>query len=431
MKTKEYAELINNGGLDARFEVLYGKENPEKARARYVKAIKSFEDIYGKENDICLFSVPGRSEISGNHTDHNRGKVIAASVNLDIIAVAAKTDDNTIRLKSRGFDEDTVKLNEALEPCEAKKFRAESLIRGVCRGFSDKALKTGGFKAYTDSNVFKGSGLSSSAAFEDMVGTILNHFYNDGKIDYITIARISQFAENVFFGKPSGLMDQVACASGGFVGIDFNDNNAPKVRRVDFDLKKNGYELIIVNTGGNHANLNDDYASVPAEMKAVAAFFGKTHLRDVDRSEFEANMKKLREAMKKKGCGDRAVLRAYHFLEENDRVTRQLEALEKGDMDAFLNDVKNSGRSSFCWLQNIYTCKAPDDQGLSMALMMCEKLLSDKKAAWRVHGGGFAGTVQAFVPEDYSDEFIKKIDDVFGSGSAVKLFVRADGAVAL
>ncbi len=431
MKSTEYIKFIEDGSLDARFEELYGKENIKNARIRYTKTINSFEELYGKEDEIFIFSVPGRSEISGNHTDHNRGKVIAASVNLDIIAIVSKTDDNIIRLKSRGFDEDVVDLAKPLEPDEAKKIRAESLIRGVCCGFADKGMKTGGFKAYTDSNVFKGSGLSSSAAFEDMVGTILNYLYNNGEVDYITIARISQFAENVFFGKPCGLMDQVACASGGFVGIDFDNNDAPKVKRVGFDLKKNGYELIIVNTGGNHANLNDDYASVPGEMKAVAAFFGKTHLRDVDRNEFESSLKKLREAMEKKGCGDRAILRAYHFFEENDRVTRQLEALERGDIDAFLADVRNSGRSSFCWLQNIYTCKAPDDQGLSLALMMCEKLLSDKKAAWRVHGGGFAGTVQAFVPEDFSDEFIKRIDDVFGSGSAVKLFVRGDGAVAL
>jgi len=417
MNSKVYVDHIMSGKLDESFAKLYGAKKIVSSRKRYSDAIGEFAKIYGDDCDISLFSVSGRSEISGNHTDHNRGRVIAASVDLDIIAVAAKTCDNKVSVKSRGFDEDIVSLGDGSEEhfkSSDKKFCSEALIRGVCAGFVKEGYNIGGFSAYTESNVLKGSGLSSSAAFEDMIGNILNHFYNDGKIDYVKIAQISQYSENVYFGKPCGLMDQVACAAGGFVGIDFCDTSSPKVERIDLDLAEKGYELVIINTGGNHADLNDDYASVPYEMKKVAAYFGKTHLRDVCPDDFFASLMDLRKAMADEKCGDRAILRAYHFFCENARVERQLKALADNDIDAFLDGVRSSGRSSFCWLQNIYTCKAPDDQGLSLALMMCEKLLGDKNGAWRVHGGGFAGTVQAFVPVSFADEFASTMEKVFG-----------------
>ena len=284
----------------------------------------------------------------------------------------------------------------------------------------------GGFDAYTTSNVLKGSGLSSSAAFEDMIGNILNHLYNDGKVDNVEIAKLAQYAENVFFGKPCGLMDQVACAVGGIVAIDFADPVAPVIEKIDFDMTKKGYHLCIVNTGGNHADLTDDYASVPAEMKAVAAHFGKAVLREVDGEALRREIPVLREKV-----GDRALLRALHFLKENERVAKQKAALTKGDFEAFLREVLASGRSSFCYLQNVYTCKNLTEQGLSLALCLAENVLADKTAAWRVHGGGFAGTIQAFVPTEAVEAFRTAMDEVFGSGKCIVLQIRPEGAVRL
>ena len=272
--------------------------------------------------------------------------------------------------------------------------------------------------------MLKGSGLSSSAAFEDMVGNILGHMYNDGTVDNVEIAKLAQYAENQFFGKPCGLMDQVACAVGGIVAIDFKDPKAPVINKVNFDLSAKGYNLCIVNTGGNHADLTDDYASVPAEMKSVAAHFGKAVLREVDEKEIVAAIPALREKL-----GDRAILRALHFQNENKRVLKQTAALNAGDLDAFFAEVIASGRSSFCYLQNVYTSKNLTEQGLSLALCLAEGYLSDKKAAWRVHGGGFAGTIQAFVPSDAVEGFRALMDSVFGEGKCIVLRIRPEGAV--
>lgn len=421
MNTNEMYQLIVSGGLDAELGALYGKDKLELQRPRYAKAVQSFEELYGAQQ-VHLFTVAGRSEISGNHTDHNYGRVIAASIDLDIIAVAAKTDKPEIRIKSEGFPEDCVDIT-SLAVDENKFFRSEAIISGVCKGFENDGYAVGGFVAYTTSNVLKGSGLSSSAAFEDMVGNILNHLYNDGKIDNAKIAMISQYAENVYFGKPCGLMDQVACAMGGFVAIDFADPKAPVIEKMDFDLTGAGYNLCIVNTGGNHADLNEDYASVPAEMKAVAAFFGKPVLRDVSREDILANIPALREA-----CGDRAILRAIHFKNENERVAAQTAALEKGDLQAFFDGVKESGRSSFCYLQNVYTTKNVREQGLSLALALAEGYLAGRGGAWRVHGGGFAGTIQAYVKNEDVDGYRALMDSAFGEGACIVLKVRAVGA---
>lgn len=413
---------INNGVYDSRFSALYTPKNVQLARARYIDAINEFSALYGNDREISMFSVAGRSEISGNHTDHNNGKVIAASVSLDIIAIAAKSSQPKVQIKSQGFNQDIVDISD-ISPQNIRKFNSGAIIAGVCSGFETNGYKIGGFDAYTTSNVLKGSGLSSSAAFEDMVGTILNHFYNDGSLDFITISKISQYAENVFFGKPCGLMDQIACAAGGFVTIDFEDTKNPVVNRLDFDLTQAGYSLCIINTGGNHANLNDDYSSIPGEMKKVASEFGQQVLRGLTADDIFSKAADLRNT-----TGDRAIMRSIHYINENNRVEKQIKYLENNDLEGFFREVKASGISSFCYLQNVYTTKNISQQGLSLALCLCEHLLGDKKAAWRVHGGGFAGTVQAFVPNDFVEQFKNSVETVFGDGSCHVLLVRREGA---
>ena len=390
MNAKLLKDSINSGALDIRFSKLYGSEESILAaqRARYSALIDEFCSLYGDDRDISLFSVPGRSELSGNHTDHNRGCVIAGSVDLDIIAVAAKSEGSTVRIKSEGFPEDVVDIAEYTSPNSARFGRSDALIAGVAKGFCGRGYSVGGYDACTTSSVLKGSGLSSSAAFENMVGLIFSHFYNSGNVDFVTLAQISQFSENEFFGKPCGLMDQVACAAGGIVSIDFEDTASPIVEKVDFDLTEAGYCLCIVNTGGNHADLTPDYAAVPAEMKAVAAALGHSVLREASRHELIAAIPALREKL-----GDRAILRALHFFAENMRVADQKNALKNGDLKAYFEGVRSSGLSSFCYLQNVYTTANVAEQGLSLALNLCESYLSalDVPTAWRVHGGGFAG----------------------------------------
>ncbi len=423
MNTTGLLNFIREGGLDSRLAEIYGSDKIAYQKKRYEEAVGEFYSIYG-EREVSLFSVPGRSEISGNHTDHNHGKVLAGSIDLDIIAVASKTDDGTVRIKSKGFDEDVVVLGECKEPRECHKFKSVSLVAGMARAFSDASLNVGGYVAYTTSDVFKGSGLSSSAAFEVMVGNIFNYLYNDGCVDNADIAKMAQFAENKFFGKPCGLMDQTACAVGGVVYIDFKDTSRPEIKKIDFDLTGAGYSLCIVDTGGNHADLNEDYASVPAEMKSVAKFFGREVLREIEKSDVLSHIKELREAV-----GDRAILRSLHFFDENARVEKQAKALISGDIKTFFEYVLKSGNSSFKYLQNVYTVKNVSEQGLSLALCLAESVLSDVGGAWRVHGGGFAGTTQAFVPIDYTDKYKKVMDDAFGEGACHVLRIRADGAI--
>lgn len=423
MKTTQLLNYIKEGKLDTRLADIYGSENVASQKERYVSAVSDFYEIYG-ERETELFSVPGRSEISGNHTDHNFGKVLAGSINLDIIAVSSKTDDGVIRIKSKGFPEDVIDTNSYTSPVESDFFKSGALIAGMAKAFTDNGYEKGGYIAYTTSNVFKGSGLSSSAAFEVMVGNILNYFYNDGKVDNVEIAKMAQFSENVFFGKPCGLMDQMACAVGGFVNIDFEDPKAPIINKIDFDLSGAGYSLCIVNTGGNHADLNDDYASVPAEMKSVAAFFGKKVLRELDKETVLNNVAALREKV-----GDRAILRAIHFFNENGRVDVQAEALKNKDTAKFLEYVIKSGNSSYMFLQNVFTTKNVAEQGLSLALCITDSILSGTGAAWRVHGGGFAGTIQAFVPHAYVEAYRSAIDSAFGEGACHVLRIRPYGAI--
>ena len=422
MKTAELKKVLLTSEYDDVFGKIYKSEDIAKQKERYVKIAESFEQLYGDGRDVSIFSAPGRTEVGGNHTDHNHGKVLAAGVNLDAVAVAGKNDENIVRVKSEGYKMDVVDLSD-MSVMPDERSRSASLVRGVCAGFKNRGYAIGGFDAATASDVLSGSGLSSSAAFEVLLGTILNHLYNDGKVSAVEIAQIAQFAENEYFGKPCGLMDQMACSVGGFVQIDFNDPAAPVINKVDFDFASCNHALCIVDTGGNHADLTDEYAAVRGEMEAVASKFGKSVLRDVDRAEFEKNISIIRDS-----AGDRAVLRAMHFFNENDRVEKQAEALKSGDFDAFKQLIIESGNSSYMYNQNVYTCKAPNVQPVSVALAICNDVLKGN-GAWRVHGGGFAGTIQAFVPAEALAEFKSRICAVFGDNSCYVLNIRPVGGI--
>ncbi len=428
MTISELKNKILAGGIDSTLTdgLSVPADKVPGQRERYAKAADEFEKLYG-DGDVSLYSVGGRSEISGNHTDHNFGRVIAASVNLDILAVVKKTDDGTIRIKSEGFPEDVVAPAAVETPDESKFFTSEAIIAGMEKAFLNAGYAIGGFDAYTTSNVLKGSGISSSAAFEVMVGNILNHLYNDGKVSNVEIAKMAQFAENKYFGKPCGLMDQTACAVGGFITIDFEDPTNPIIEKLDFDLTAAGYSLCIVNTGGNHADLNEDYASVPAEMKAVAAKLGVPVLRKTCRCALDKALAENGAALRKE-LGDRAIMRAYHFFAENERVADQVDALKAGDIAGFLAGVTASGNSSFKFLQNVYTTKNVQEQGLSLALCIAERAAAEVGGACRVHGGGFAGTIQAFIPTEKTVEFAEKMNNVFGEGATHILSVRKNGA---
>ncbi len=422
MRANELRAAIKCGGYDSIFTRLYGADKVEMQKERYAKCVDEFENIYGKGRELRVFSVSGRSEISGNHTDHNYGKVLAASINMDIIAIVAKNEDGIVHVKSSGYNMDTIDLAD-LSPA---KYRKSSLmVAGVCHGLKSRGYNVGGFDAYTTSNVFKASGLSSSAAFQDMIGTIQNYLYNEGKIDKVEIAKIGQYAENVFYNKPCGLLDQVACIFGGFVYIDFADPKDPAVEQIDFSPADYGYELCIVNTGGKHSDLTDDYAAIPSEMKAVAAHFGREVMRDVTMEEVLSEAKTLREK-----TGDRAIIRAMHFINENNRVEAQRAALKDGNIDAFLSGVNASGNSSFKYLQNVYTTSNVHEQGISLALAIAEQVLCGEGAC-RVHGGGFAGTVQIFCPKDKVPALKEAIDAAFGEGSCVTMLIRPFGGLAV
>ena len=420
--SSELKAKLGTNEYDAALSGIYKAEDIEAQKARYIRIAESFEEFYGSGREVAVFSAPGRTEVGGNHTDHNHGKVLAASVNLDAVAVAAVNDENIVRVKSEGYKMDVADLSD-LGVMPNERGRSASLVRGVCAGFKNRGYKIGGFDAATASDVLSGSGLSSSAAFEVLLGTMLNHLYNDGKVSAVEIAQIAQFAENEYFGKPCGLMDQMACSVGGFVQIDFKDPAVPVINKVDFDFASCNHALCIVDTGGNHADLTDEYAAVRVEMETAASKLGKAVLRDVDRAEFEKNISVIRDS-----AGDRAVLRALHFFNENERVDKQAEALAKGDFAEFKSLIIESGFSSYMYNQNVYTCKAPSSQPVSLALAMCQDILKGK-GAWRVHGGGFAGTFQAFVPAELLEEFKTKICAVFGEKSCYVLNIRPEGGI--
>lgn len=380
-----------------------------------------FYRVFGTEPER-YFSAPGRTEIGGNHTDHQRGRVLAAAVNLDTVAAVRLNGTDTVRIQSAGYPMCQVDLQE-LTPRDSEINSTPALIRGVAARFAQLGCRVEGFDAYVESTVLPGSGLSSSAAYEVLIGTIINHLFFDGKVSQPEIAMIGQYAENVFFGKPCGLMDQTASAVGGLVTIDFFDKENPVIESVAFDFASCGHALCIIDSRASHADLTDEYAAITIELKDICAHFGKEVLTQIDEADFIAAMPALREK-----CGDRAVLRALHFYKENARVPRQVEALRNGDFDTFLQLVKESGHSSYMYLQNVIPVGYKTHQDVALALGLCELYL-DGKGAYRVHGGGFAGTVQAFVPYEILDAFRAGIDAVLGEGACHVLAIRPQGGV--
>ncbi len=414
LKNDRFAELLKDIYID---EALLPHQ-----KERYIESVERFEELYG-EQDIEIYSAPGRTEVCGNHTDHQHGAVLAAAVNMDLIAVVAKSDDSIIKVMSGTYDIKPVSMND-LTKKEKEEGTSEALIRGVASKLSRDGYTVGGFKAYMTSDVIVGAGLSSSAAFEVAVGTILSGLYNQMSISPVYIAQAAQYAENEYFGKPCGLMDQMASSVGSLVNIDFKDTKAPVVKRVDIDFNKFGHSMCIVDTKGDHTDLTPEYAAVPLEMKKVAAFFGCEYLREVDPEKFYSRLSEVRRKVK----DDRAVLRAMHFFADHERVGKQVKALEAGDFNEFKRLVNESGESSFKYLQNVYPIIDVHNQSVSIALALSEKYLSGK-GAYRVHGGGFAGTIQAFVPKDSVAEYKKNMEKCFGNGSCHVLHIRKYGGM--
>lgn len=425
----QIASLVEkiNGGNNPVFQELYGTDAAVlNAQAdRYADLMAEFEQTYGN-SDVNLFSSPGRTEIGGNHTDHNFGRVLAGAVNLDNIAVAAANGSNTIRIKSAGYPEFQVDLTD-LSIDESKFYTSEALVKGICAKMKENGYQIGGFDACIEGRVPKGSGLSSSASFEVLVGAIINEIFNDGKMSAVENAIIGQWSENNYFGKPCGLMDQTACSVGGLITIDFKDPANPVVKEVDFDFVSTGFSLVITDVGGGHDDpaSQAEYASLPTEMKSVAAELGANVLREVTLEQIVEKIPEIREK-----TGDRAILRAYHFQGDNQRVVDQVAALENNDFDAFLKMVVESGYSSYMYNQNIFDVVHKDEQVVSLALALSEMVLKGS-GAWRVHGGGFGGTIQAFVPQDKIDEYVKTLEHVYGEGSCHKLFIRSKGSIKL
>ena len=410
---------ITSGAFDERLARLYGADT-EKARARFLHITHLFEEKFGDREDIRFFSAPGRTEVCGNHTDHNHGQVLAAAINLDAVACAVKTEDHFIRVYSENYPGDIIDIN-ILEPQMKEVEKSASLVRGVAARFKELGYNIGGIDCVTVNNVLKGSGMSSSASFEVLVGTMLNYLYNDGKISPVEIAQIAQFAENKFFGKPCGLMDQMACSVGSFVQIDFCDPANPVINPVEFDFASCGHSLCIVDTRADHADLTDDYAAIRREMEAVAGYFGKSCLREITEADVLASVAGIKEKL-----GERPLLRAIHFFEDNKRVEKEAEALRNGDFDTFKAMTIASGYSSYMYNQNVFSSSAPLSQPVSLALAISEVILKGK-GAWRVHGGGFAGTIQAFVPNELLDEYKESLEAVFGEGACYVLAIRPFG----
>lgn len=415
---KEFAE----GKYQERLQDIYLDEHQLDAqRDRYIKALEEFEKLYGVK-EVEIYSAPGRSEVGGNHTDHQLGMVLATSINLDAIAIVAKTEDNKVTIKSEGYKKEEVSLEE-LQPVKEEEGTSRGLIRGMAARLKEEGYQIGGFQAYVTSDVLSGSGMSSSAAYEVLLGNIFSGLYNEMKISPVFIAQAGQYAENVFFGKPCGLMDQMASSVGGLIFIDFKELKNPEVKQVNVDFETFGYSLCIVDTKGSHAELTPEYAAIPAEMKKVAGFFNQDVLRKVDQEEFYRQIPQIREQF-----GDRAVLRAMHFFAEDERVQAQVKALEAGEFENFKSLLIESGDSSYKYLQNVYTSQDVHNQSVSIGLAVSDRVLKGK-GAWRVHGGGFAGTIQAFVPNNLVDEYKKNLEHVFGEGSCLVLKVRKYGGI--
>jgi galactokinase len=426
MNIHEFINGISGGAFDAQLRRLYGSSPRAilRHKTRYISAAEHFSRLYPERGEICVFSAPGRSEIGGNHTDHQHGCVLAAAVDLDVIAIVAFHDEKVIRLKSEGYPEDIVELDD-LSVQDDEAGSSTALIRGIAAGFAKLGVEIGGFDAYTSSEVLSGSGLSSSAAFEVLVGTIIDRHYNDGNAGAVEIAKIGKFAENTYFGKASGLMDQTVSSVGGFVFIDFAVPAQPVIRPVQFDFEKAGYSLCITDTKGSHADLTEDYVSIPTEMRRVAEELGFDVLGEADEEQFYAELPELRER-----CTDRELLRAAHFFGENRRAQLEAEALENGDTEEFFALVNQSGESSAELLQNLYSCRKPEHQEIPLAIMLSKRFLGGDGAV-RVHGGGFAGTIQAFVPSYRAADYQAEMERVFGEKSCYILNVRPLGGTEL
>lgn len=414
---------LGSGELDKRLTEIYGDgpDTLKEQKDRYRTAIARFAELFG-EQEIEIYSAPGRTEIGGNHTDHQHGMVLAASIDLDGIAVVAPVDGQTIEVYSNGYGMIKVEIDD-LAVRDAERETTSALIRGVAAGLSARGYAVGAFKAYVSSDVINGAGLSSSASFEALIGTIISGLFNEGRVSSTEIAIVGQYAENVYFGKPCGLMDQVACSVGGLVYIDFNDPAQPLIERVDFDFDRTGYRVAIVDSRASHADLTSDYAEIPSEMKAVARFFDQSYLRDVPEDHFYANIASLRESV-----SDRAILRALHFFDEDRRVAGQVAALKAGDFAKFLRLIAASGNSSFKYLQNVYTNRNVSSQPIALALAVSEHILKADGVV-RIHGGGFAGTILAFIRVERVAEYRRTIEEVFGPGSCHVLRIRKQGGI--
>ena len=422
MNKETMVNKLCSGNFDFILKTLYGESAVERQRNRYISAIEKFSEIFPEREDIYIFSAPGRTEIGGNHTDHQHGCVLAAAVDLDVIAVAAFHNEGVIRLKSAGHSPNHVNLSD-LSVQKKEMGSSSALIRGIASRFHKMGVQTSGFDAYTTSDVLSGSGLSSSAAFEVLIGTIIDSHYNHGKAGAVEVAKIGQYAENVYFGKKSGLMDQMVSSVGGLVSIDFHNTENPEIKSFPYDFEASGYCLCVTDTKGSHANLTDDYVAVRSEMESIAAQFGEAFLRDVNENEFYSAIPQLREK-----CSDRAVMRAAHFFAENRRAVLEANALSEGNMNYFLALVRQSGESSANLLQNLYSCSHPTEQAIPLGIMLSQKLLGEKGAV-RVHGGGFAGTIQAFVPVEKVNEYSQEMNRIFGDRSCYILRIRPVGSI--
>ena len=418
-KISELKELLKNKKLDDRFDKIYGgdKNSIEEAYLRLSSVLEHFQKIE-KSDNARIFSASGRTELSGNHTDHNNGNVLTASINLDKLALVSKREDNKIIVYTDGIDNpDSIDINN-LEIDKKEFGKSTALIRGVCAGLINSGYKIGGFTAFLNNKVLMGSGLSSSASFESLIGEILNALYNDDKIEKTEIALIGQFAENIYFGKPCGLMDQMGCSVGGIISIDFKNPKSPQIEKVEYDFEKSGYALTIVDAKGDHSSLTEEYAAIREEMNAIAKYFSKEVCRDITKEELISNVPKIREKI-----GDRAILRAYHFITENERVINQINALKNNDIKKYLNLMNESGLSSFMYLQNCFSITSSKNMGVALALTLTKDFLNGDGAC-RVHGGGFAGTIQSLIPLNRVEEYTKLMDSIFGEKSAIKIKVR-------
>lgn len=420
---------IDGGGIDVTLEELYGTSRINAARQRLVGLLDEFVARFSPDRPVMIATAPGRTELGGNHTDHNRGRVLAGSVHLDSLAVVAAREDAVATIVSDGFDAPFRADLRSLEKVAAESGTTTALIRGVASGFAKHNLEFGGFDCCVQSDVLRGSGLSSSASIEVLIGTILSHLFNSGRATSVDIAHIGQYAENVYFGKPCGLMDQTACAHGGIVAIDFADPETPRISPVSFSFESAGYRLLVVDTGGNHADLTGEYAAIPEEMRKVAGALGGEVLRDVDSSSLSDNVTAIRNA-----AGDRAILRAMHFFRDNERVPAAVAALRDNDVRTYLRLVNESGDSSWMLLQNCFTMLRPGEQGITLAIALTREFLRSHGAedgAARVHGGGFAGTVQAYIPLNLEREYQSYMQRIFGEGCVTPLSIRNVGATVM